>query len=139
MLLLLRVLFSFSVAPHAASISCSTSSSLSSLSLSNPLPLPLPFLLLAPRLPPFPPLQDITLAPWVIRHDILHFYRGFQLPSSDPSLSRFLLWCQAVQQLPSVRATLADRDQLRAIYRRYADNTATSQVALAVNAGKALP
>ncbi|CAI5500999.1 unnamed protein product [Closterium sp. Naga37s-1] len=87
-------------------------------------------------------LMDISLAPWVLRHDILRFYRNFSLPSHDeasPALRRFWLWETAIGAHPSVSATLADRDSLREIYKRYADNTATSEVAVAINKGTALP
>ncbi|CAI5499697.1 unnamed protein product [Closterium sp. Naga37s-1] len=87
-------------------------------------------------------LMDISLAPWVLRHDILQFYRNFSLPSHDessPALRRFRLWETAIGAHPSVRATLADHDRLREIYKRYAENTATSEVAVAINRGTALP
>eukprot|EP00897_Mesotaenium_endlicherianum_P006623 jgi/Mesen1/598/ME001074S10750 len=83
-------------------------------------------------------LADIALAPWPIRHFVLEHYRGFQLPD-EPELARFRGWLAAVLARPSVKATLQDEGRMLAIYKRYADNSAQSEVAQAINANRPLP
>ncbi|CEM02554.1 unnamed protein product [Vitrella brassicaformis CCMP3155] len=86
-------------------------------------------------------LVDIMLTPFVDRLDILKHFRGFELPplSADPTWERFHRWWAAVSSRPSYLATRADRQRLLDHYVKYAENTAKTQVAEAVRAGKVLP
>ena len=87
-------------------------------------------------------LVDVALAPWVDRFYILKHHRGFEVPGSeeeDGAFARFHTWWQAVQAVPAFHDTVQDRERLLAKYQRYADDTATSLVAVAVREGNALP
>ncbi|GAQ86786.1 glutathione S-transferase [Klebsormidium nitens] len=85
-------------------------------------------------------LVDIALAPWVpLRDFVLEHYKTFSIPWDDPQLKRLAAYKSAVDNSPSVRKTLADPEKLLGTYERYAKNTATSEVAKAVNAKKGLP
>lgn len=83
-------------------------------------------------------LADITLAPWLLRHNVLSHYRGFKLPET-PELARLAEWLEAVAQRPSVVTTVAEEGRLLQMYERYAKNTATSEVAVATNTNRPLP
>jgi len=85
-------------------------------------------------------LVDISLAPWVpLRDFVLEHYKAFSIPWDDPELKRLAAFKAAVEESASVRKTLADPEKLLGTYKRYADNTATSEVAKAVNAKRGLP
>ena len=81
---------------------------------------------------------DIMFAPWAARMFVLKAYRAFELPQ-DGRLARYHKWWDAVREHPSVKATLQDEEALLQTYKRYAENTAKSEVAKAVNTGTALP
>eukprot|EP00117_Sycon_ciliatum_P035578 scpid17761/ scgid26939/ Probable glutathione S-transferase; Auxin-induced protein PCNT107 len=88
-------------------------------------------------------LVDIVVSPWVERFYILKHHRGFQVPGSindkDGEFYRFHKWWKAVQGVPAFKGTTCDRDKLLATYQRYADDTATSMVAVAMRTGRPLP
>jgi glutathione S-transferase len=83
-------------------------------------------------------LVDIAMLPFALRLPILTHYRDFGLPH-DGSFDRFKTWLKACQSRQSVTPTEPPADKLIAIYQRYADNTANSQVAEAIRKGAALP
>ncbi|KAK7098832.1 uncharacterized protein [Littorina saxatilis] len=83
-------------------------------------------------------LVDIALIPFALRFDIIAHYRDFSLPS-DGSFDRLKVWKDAWKSRPSVTATVAPQDKMVAIYKRYADNSAKSEVAEAIRKGTALP
>ena len=70
---------------------------------------------------------------------ILEHYRGpeFAIPSDDPKLEAYYEWCRAVFAQPCVKSTLAEKDPLIVVYKRYADGSAKSKVGEAVMKGKA--
>ena len=83
-------------------------------------------------------LVDIALIPFALRIDILAHYRIFSLPT-DGSFDRLNVWMDAWKSRPAVNATIAPQDKLIAIYKRYADNSAKSEVAEAIRKGRPLP
>ena len=72
------------------------------------------------------------------KNPVLKAYRGFEVPK-EPEFDRFREWVSAVMEEPSVIATLQPKDKLIEKYRRYADNSAKSEVAEAIRKGKVLP
>ena len=80
---------------------------------------------------------DIALIPWVQRFYVLKYYRKFEVEPSEPE--RFTTWVQACLSRPSVSATIADSDKLLHSYARYADNSAATKVAEAINKNTPLP
>lgn len=52
---------------------------------------------------------------------------------------RYHAWLAAVKAHPAVAATLSDAGPMLAVYQRYADNTASSEVAKATRTGSGLP
>ncbi|KAF8633812.1 hypothetical protein AX17_004354 [Amanita inopinata Kibby_2008] len=80
---------------------------------------------------------DVMVAPWIYRADlVLKYYRGFELPRSR----KFSAWIQRLFNHPAFKATCSTDDVYIANYEPYAYNRPnTSQVADAINAGKALP
>lgn len=52
---------------------------------------------------------------------------------------RWRAWLGALKARDSVRATTSDTDHYLPIYRRYADNTAQSELAKATRAGRGVP
>ncbi|GBG62537.1 hypothetical protein CBR_g30855 [Chara braunii] len=84
-------------------------------------------------------IVDIALAPWVAaRSIIVEHYRNLSIPPSS-DFERLRRWRSAVLNHPSVKATLQDEDKLIQIYKRYATNEATSQVAVAIKTNRPLP
>ena len=82
-----------------------------------------------------PGLVDFAVFPFVHRLYILEHYKGFSLRSGNIKDS-ILAWQEKMESRPAVAKTLANREELLAIYQRYADGTAKSQVGEAVRKGK---
>ena len=82
-------------------------------------------------------IVDLAFAPWAGRHYLLTHFR--QMDFSGPELERFRLWADAVTSMESFLATKADDDRLMQKYVRYAENTAESLLAKAVNDGGVIP
>ncbi|KDR84185.1 hypothetical protein GALMADRAFT_55147 [Galerina marginata CBS 339.88] len=80
---------------------------------------------------------DVMAGPWLLRAKIvLTHYRGFQLPSGD----RFNGWLTRLCEHPVFKSTSSTDQLYLDSYERYAFNRPnTSQVANAINEGKALP
>lgn len=76
--------------------------------------------------------------PWYARHFVLEHYRSFTLPA-DSDFKRFEDWGAACLDVSWVKTTLQDKEKLIGSYAKYADNTASSQVAQAIKLGKGLP
>ena len=81
---------------------------------------------------------DIMIVPYFIRLDILGAYCDFRLPE-NATFSELKKWKDSTMELDSVKGTLADKNELLAQYKRYADGSAKSEVADAIREGKALP
>ncbi|KAE8230608.1 hypothetical protein CF326_g4387 [Tilletia indica] len=90
-----------------------------------------------------PSLVDFSVAPWLFRAtNVLKHFRGLELENAlDADLKeRYVAWQKAVFEHPAWRATVSDEQTYLESYVRYAENRPnTSQVANAINAGRALP
>ncbi|CAD6945820.1 unnamed protein product [Tilletia controversa] len=90
-----------------------------------------------------PSLVDFDVAPWLFRAtNVLKHFRGLELDKAlDPALKdRYLAWQEAVFNHPAWKATVSDEQTYLDSYVRYAENRPnTSQVATAINEGRALP
>ncbi|KAK7098824.1 uncharacterized protein [Littorina saxatilis] len=73
-------------------------------------------------------LVDIAFIPFALRFNILVHYRDFSLPSNG-SFDRLKVWMDACKSRPSVIPTVAPRDKMIDMYKRYADNTCKSEIA----------
>ena len=75
-------------------------------------------------------MVDISLMPYACRYYALHHYRGddYAIPTDDPSLERFHVWLDAMSNVPSVAATIPERDRYIAHVKKYADGDAKSKV-----------
>ena len=99
---------------------------------------------------------DINILPWAARLFLLKHYRnvdykdyiGESVKNSDSEngkekqlvlLKRYETWWSACADLEAFKATKADDNRLIAKYKRYADNTAKTLVADAVNQGLPMP
>ncbi|PFH50409.1 hypothetical protein AMATHDRAFT_145151 [Amanita thiersii Skay4041] len=80
---------------------------------------------------------DVMVAPWIYRaSNVLKHYRAFEMPQGD----KFNAWTQRVFNHPSFKRTCSTDQLYLDSYERYAYNRPnTSQVADAINAGRALP
>ncbi|EDR12218.1 uncharacterized protein LACBIDRAFT_231002 [Laccaria bicolor S238N-H82] len=81
--------------------------------------------------------SDVMVAPWILRAKIvLRHYRGFDLAKGE----RFNAWVNRLLEHPAFKATCSAEQLYLDSYERYAFNRPnTSQVADAINQGKALP
>ncbi|XP_046580722.1 glutathione S-transferase U20-like [Haliotis rubra] len=83
-------------------------------------------------------LVDIMLVPFTIRFEILSHYRSFAVPQTD-TFARFRRWMEACHARDSVKATLSTKEKYIAIYKRYENNSAQTEVADAIRKGTTLP
>jgi len=93
-----------------------------------------------------PVLIDFVVAPWAMRLWIFDHYKGgLGLPTEgqggedEATWARFRKWLKAVEERPSIRDTMSEKEHYLPIYQRYADNTAMSELAKATRAGKGVP
>ena len=101
-----------------------------------------------------PNIVDLTVFPWVHRLDVLQHHKDFTLRVSghpknaalvapengggerfDAWTRRLFAWRDRMEAVEAVKSTLADREKLITVYRRYADGTGKSKVADAVFRG----
>ena len=80
---------------------------------------------------------DVAVAPWIVRiQKVLKPYRGFDPPRED----RWGKFYDAILTHEAVKATTSTDELYLDSYARYAENRPnTSQVANAINSGRALP
>ena len=93
-----------------------------------------------------PSLVDFTLAPWALRIWVFdHFKGGSGIPAEgeggkdEQVWDRWRKWVKAMEERSSMRDTMSEREHYMPIYQRYADDTAMSEAAKAIRAGKGIP
>lgn len=93
-------------------------------------------------------LPDLVFAPWAIRLWMFDEFKpgglgipaeGQESPEDRAIWARWRKWLNAVQERRSVRDTMSEREHYLPIYKRYADNTAQSELAKATRAGRGVP
>ncbi|KAI1756758.1 putative glutathione S-transferase [Xylaria castorea] len=91
-------------------------------------------------------LVDITLLPWAVRLWVFdEFKGGLGIPEKgaggqdEERWERWRVWLAAVNERDSVKKTTSDREHYRPIYKRYADDTAQSELAKATREGRGVP
>lgn len=92
-------------------------------------------------------LPDLVLAPWAVRLWIFDEYKdgGLGIPAGGQGgtdeviWQRWRKWLSAIQQRKSVLETTSEKQHYLPIYKRYADNTAQSELAKATRAGRGVP
>lgn len=87
-----------------------------------------------------PTIVDFTVIPWILRLPLLqHFRPMFEMHDilSEETSLQLDAYMKRIKELHAVQKTLWEsEDALFAVYKRYADGTATSQVGQAVRSGK---
>jgi len=85
-----------------------------------------------------PCMVDFVVFPWVHRLYLLEHYCGYDLINdvSNDVNDKIRKWQSKMEMLECVKQTLAKKEDLIPVYRRYSDGTAKSQVGAAVRAGK---
>ncbi|KAK7754366.1 hypothetical protein SLS62_003659 [Diatrype stigma] len=91
-------------------------------------------------------LADIALVPWAVRLWVLdEFKGGVGIPEpgqggeDEEVWARWRTWLDAMENRDSIKNTTSDREHYVPIYKRYADNTAQSELAKATRAGRGVP
>lgn len=92
-------------------------------------------------------LVDVMLAPWAQRLWLIDHYKtgGTGIPEpgeggrDEVRWVRWRAWLHAVLERPSVKATTSDAERYVDVYKRYAEDTTQSGVALATRQGTRLP
>ncbi|TGJ88331.1 hypothetical protein E0Z10_g421 [Xylaria hypoxylon] len=87
-------------------------------------------------------LVDITLLPWAIRLWIFdEFKGGLGIPEKgdEERWDRWHVWLAAVKERKSVKKTTSDREHYFPLFKRYADDSAQSELAKATRAGRGVP
>ncbi|OJD35988.1 glutathione transferase omega-1 [Diplodia corticola] len=89
-----------------------------------------------------PGAVDWNIAPWVIRNWVFDEFKGGSgIPKEgekgdDAVWKRWRKFAEAVADRRSVRETTSDAEHYRPLYKRYADNTAQSELAKSIRAGR---
>jgi glutathione S-transferase len=94
-----------------------------------------------------PSLVDFVIAPWVVRLWVFDTFKegGVGIPAvggggdDEVVWARLRSWKDAVESRASIRDTLSEREHYLPIYKRYADDTAMSELAKASRAGRGVP
>ena len=74
-----------------------------------------------------------------------HYKEGLGIPAEgeggedEAVWARYRKWSNAVQERPSIKNTMSDKEHYLPIYQRYADNTAMSELAKATRKGQGVP
>lgn len=92
-------------------------------------------------------LPDLVLAPWAIRLWIFDVFKegGLGIPAEGQGgedggiWNRWRKWLAAIEKRDSIKQTTSERQYYLPIYKRYADNTAQSELAKATRAGRGVP
>ncbi|KAJ5693244.1 hypothetical protein N7462_002667 [Penicillium macrosclerotiorum] len=92
-------------------------------------------------------LPDLVLAPWAVRLWAFDEFKngGLGIPakgmggSEEAVWNRWRKWIVAIEDRKSVRETTSEKEHYLPIYKRYADNTAQSELAKATRAGRGVP
>jgi glutathione S-transferase len=88
-------------------------------------------------------LPDLALAPWAVRLWVFdEFKGGLGIPDSGPEKEvwgRWRSWLAAVESRQSIKETTSETEHYLPIYKRYADNTAQSELAKATRSGRGVP
>ncbi|KAK7473034.1 hypothetical protein VKT23_001138 [Stygiomarasmius scandens] len=89
-----------------------------------------------------PSLADFTIAPWVVRSWVFdHFKGGSGIPKEgetgdDEIWKRWRKYIDALENRKSVKETTSDTEHYLPLYKRYADNTAQSEMAKSIRSGR---
>lgn len=94
-----------------------------------------------------PSLVEFTLAPWAMRMWVFDKYKGglgIPAPGEGSEVDEevwgsWWKWVQIMEERPSLKGPMSEREHYLSIYQRYADDTAQSEAAKAVRAGKGIP
>jgi len=93
-----------------------------------------------------PMMIDFITAPWGLRVWVFdEFKGGVGIPeegkggTDEKSWARWRKWIAAVGERKSIKETLSEQEHYIPIYKRYADDTAQSQMANASRQGKGVP
>jgi len=92
-------------------------------------------------------MADIALAPWIMRLWALDHFKegGLGIPEKGKSgedeevWARWREWTDAIQARKSIQETTSERQYYLAIYNRYAEDRAQSELAKAMRAGRDVP
>ncbi|KAL9054093.1 MAG: hypothetical protein Q9162_004350 [Coniocarpon cinnabarinum] len=93
-----------------------------------------------------PTMIDFSAAPWAMRAWALDYFKhGSGIPGkgqggADEQLwERWRTWFAAIESKKSVSGLMSDREHYIPIYQRYANNTAQSELAKSLRAGRGVP
>ncbi|KAI1115568.1 glutathione S-transferase [Nemania sp. NC0429] len=91
-------------------------------------------------------MVDVMLAPWAKRLFLIDHYKsgGVGIPArggegDDEVWERWRVWFAAITERQSVRDTWSDDEMYVKSYKRYAEDTVMSEVAMAIRKGEKLP
>ena len=92
-------------------------------------------------------MPDLVLAPWAVKLWVLDEFKigGAGIPApgeggeDEAVWARWRKWLEAVENRPSLTSTMSEKEHYVPIFKRYADNTAQSELAKATRAGKGVP
>lgn len=93
-----------------------------------------------------PSLVDFVVAPWVNRLWVFdHWKGGLGIPDEGKGgqdevvWGKLRRWIEALEERPSIKNTMSEREHYLPIYQRYADDKAQSELAKATRKGRGVP
>ncbi|RDW83134.1 glutathione transferase omega-1 [Coleophoma crateriformis] len=85
-------------------------------------------------------MVDLILAPWAVRLWVFEEFKGgLKVPEDEQVWKRWAKWLNAIKERPSVVETTSESEHYLPIYKRYADDTAQSELAKATRTGRGVP
>ncbi|CEJ54624.1 Putative Glutathione-S-transferase theta, GST [Penicillium brasilianum] len=92
-------------------------------------------------------LPDLVLAPWAVRLWVFDEFKtgGLGVPAEgqggldEAVWNRWRKWVSALENRKSIQETTSEKEYYLPIYKRYADNTAQSELAKATRGGRGVP
>lgn len=68
-----------------------------------------------------------------------YYKEGLGIAPDDPTWDRFRKYQNALEERPSIKNTMSDKEHYLPIYQRYADDKAQSELAKATREGRGVP
>ena len=76
---------------------------------------------------------------WVFDHYKEGLGISEKASSGEQAWKKLKRWTEALEQRPSIKNTMSEKEHYLPIYQRYADNTAQSELAKATRKGRGVP
>ncbi|KAE8449697.1 hypothetical protein EG329_007472 [Mollisiaceae sp. DMI_Dod_QoI] len=84
-------------------------------------------------------MVDLIIAPWAVRLWVFDQFKGGLKLGNEKWVERWGLWFKEIENRESVVKSTSEKEHYLPIYKRYADDTAQSELAKATRSGRGVP